>query len=104
MDKVKVLSVLIALLSRFGKKPEIKNEQEAQKILADLKKNDFIVEYLELDGKFYQFKNPKAEHNKTIYQKKILEKIYSNSENITNIIDSNFIWIIRWCWIFKIFV
>jgi DNA mismatch repair protein MutS len=51
-------------------------------------KDDYLIEYLELNGKFYQFKNVNKEHNKLIYQKKVLEKSYPNRQNMTGIIDT----------------
>ena len=49
---------------------------------------DYIVEYLELEGRFYQFRDINKEHIKLIYQKKILEKVYPDRENMTSIIDT----------------
>lgn len=50
--------------------------------------DDYIVEYLDLEGKFYQIKDAVAEHNKISYQKALLEKIYPERENMTSIIDT----------------
>ncbi len=50
--------------------------------------DDYLIEYLDLRGKFYQFRNINKEHNKLIYQKKILEKVYPDRENMTSIIDT----------------
>jgi DNA mismatch repair protein MutS len=50
--------------------------------------DDYMVEYLELAGKFYQFRDFNPEHNKLVYQKKILEKVYPERENMTSIIDT----------------
>lgn len=49
---------------------------------------DYMIEYLDLRGKFYQFRDINKEHNKLIYQKKILEKVYPDRENMTSIIDT----------------
>lgn len=49
---------------------------------------DYIIEYLDLKGKFYQFREYNKDHNKLIYQKKILERVYPNRENMTSIIDT----------------
>lgn len=50
--------------------------------------DDYMIEYLDLRGKFYQFRDINKEHNKLIYQKKILEKVYPDRENMTSIIDT----------------
>jgi DNA mismatch repair protein MutS len=50
--------------------------------------DEYMVEYLELAGKFYQFKDINKEHNKLIYQKTLLEKIYPDRQNMTSIIDT----------------
>jgi DNA mismatch repair protein MutS len=50
--------------------------------------DDYIIEYLDLKGKFYQFRDVNKEHNKLIYQKNILEKVYPNRKNMTSIIDT----------------
>lgn len=50
--------------------------------------DNYLIEYLELDGKYYQFKEINKEHNKLIYQKNILEKIYPDRKNFTSIIDT----------------
>jgi DNA mismatch repair protein MutS len=49
---------------------------------------DILVEYLALEGKFYQFKEINKEHLKLVFQKKIFEKIYQNRQNLTSIIDT----------------
>ena len=50
--------------------------------------DDFMVEYLDLNGKFYQIRESNKDHNKIIYQKKLLEKVYQDRENMTSIIDT----------------
>jgi DNA mismatch repair protein MutS len=50
--------------------------------------DDYMIEYLELTGKFYQIRDYNNDHNKMIYQKKVLEKVYPNRENMTSIIDT----------------
>src|SRR5439155_616434 len=50
--------------------------------------DDFMIEYLDLRGKFYQFRDINKEHSKLIYQKTILEKVYPDEENMTSIIDT----------------
>ena len=50
--------------------------------------DDYIIEYLDLRGKFYQFRDINKEHNKLLYQKKILEKVYPDRENMTSIVDT----------------
>jgi len=48
----------------------------------------YMIEYLDLKGKFYQFREYNKDHLKIIYQKKILEKVYPDRENMTSIIDT----------------
>jgi len=50
--------------------------------------DDFMIEYLELKGKFYQFRDINKELSRLIYQKTILEKVYPDKENMTSIIDT----------------
>lgn len=50
--------------------------------------DEYIIEYLDLKGKFYQFREHNRDHLKLIYQKKILEKVYPDRENMTSIIDT----------------
>lgn len=49
---------------------------------------EYLIEYLDLEGKFYQFRRFNKDHLKIIYQKKILERVYPNRENMTSIIDT----------------
>ena len=44
--------------------------------------------YLDLDNKFHQFKEITKTHHTIIYQKKLLEKVYSDNTNMTDIIDT----------------
>lgn len=48
---------------------------------------DYIIEYLDLKGRFYQFRDINKDHCKAVYQKNLLEKVYAGKRNITNIID-----------------
>jgi DNA mismatch repair protein MutS len=50
--------------------------------------NKYIVDYLELEGKFHQFKEPNILHNKINYQKKLLELVYPDRKNMVSIIDT----------------
>ena len=50
--------------------------------------DEYLIEYLDLKDKFYQFKTVNKEHNKIIYQKKILEKVYPDRQSLTSIIDT----------------
>ena len=50
--------------------------------------DDYMIEYLELEGKFYQFKEINKEHTKMIYQKKLLQQVYPDKENMTSIVDT----------------
>lgn len=50
--------------------------------------DNFIIEYLDLKGKLYNIRDAIIEYNKISYQKKILGKVYKESENITSIIDT----------------
>jgi DNA mismatch repair protein MutS len=50
--------------------------------------DEYMVEYLDLRGKFYQFREYNKNHLKIVYQKKILEKVYPDRENMTSIIDT----------------
>ncbi|VBB17955.1 DNA mismatch repair ATPase MutS [Yasminevirus sp. GU-2018] len=50
--------------------------------------DDFLVEYLDLKGRFYQIREVNKDHNKLVYQKKLLEKVYPDRENMTSIIDT----------------
>ena len=47
-----------------------------------------ITEYLDLQGKYYQFRNFNQEHSKANFQKKLFELIYSSSDSIANIMDT----------------
>lgn len=47
-----------------------------------------IVEYLDLEGKYYQFRDFNQEHSKVSYQRKLFELIYSSSKSITGITDT----------------
>lgn len=47
-----------------------------------------IIEYLNLDGKYCQFRDYNVEHSKLTYQRKLLGYIYSSSKNITCILDT----------------
>ena len=47
-----------------------------------------IVSYLGLETKFHQFKDINKIHHTLIYQKKLLEKVYNDKTNITDIIDT----------------
>lgn len=54
-----------------------------------IKSNDeYITEYLDLKGRFYQFKDYIKDHNSALYQRKLLERVYPNIENFTSIIDT----------------
>lgn len=50
--------------------------------------DEYIIDYLELEGRFYQFKTPNRLHNKLNYQKKILELVYPDRKNMVSIIDT----------------
>jgi len=50
--------------------------------------DEYIIEYLDLEGKFYQIRDINKDHLKINYQKKILEKVYPERENMTSIIDT----------------
>lgn len=50
--------------------------------------DDYLIEYFELRGKFYQIKEYNKEFNELKYQKKVLEKVYPDRENMTSIIDT----------------
>lgn len=50
--------------------------------------DEYLTEYLELEGKFYQFKEPNKLHNKLNYQKKLLELVYPDRKNMVSIIDT----------------
>jgi DNA mismatch repair protein MutS len=47
-----------------------------------------IVEYLDLQGKYYQFRDFNQEHAKVSFQRKLFELIYSSSKSITGIMDT----------------
>lgn len=51
-------------------------------------KEDYMIEYLDLEGKFYQFRDINKEHIKITYQKRLLEKVYPERQNMTSIIDT----------------
>ena len=48
----------------------------------------YITDYLELENKFHQFREPNKLHNKINYQKKILEMVYPDRKNMVSIIDT----------------
>lgn len=50
--------------------------------------DDYIIDYLNLNGQMFQFKDYIPEYNKIAYQKKILEKVYQEQKNMTSIIDA----------------
>lgn len=50
--------------------------------------DEFIIDYLELTGKFYQIRDTSKDNAKISYQKRILEKVYPERENMTSIIDT----------------
>lgn len=50
--------------------------------------DEYISEYLVLEGKFHQFKEPNKLHNKINYQKKLLEIVYPDKKNMVSIIDT----------------
>lgn len=47
-----------------------------------------IIEYLDLEGKYYQFRDFNGKHAKLNYQRKLFEHIYSNSKGVASIFDS----------------
>jgi DNA mismatch repair protein MutS len=47
-----------------------------------------ITEYLDLDGKYCQFRDYNTDHSKLTYQRKLFGYIYSSSKNITGILDT----------------
>lgn len=49
---------------------------------------EYVTEYLSLSSTLYQFMKPNKEHFKIIYQKKLFEKIYQNSNNMNSIFDN----------------
>jgi DNA mismatch repair ATPase MutS len=49
---------------------------------------DYMIEYLDLNGKFFQFCAINKDHSKMNYQKKILEIVYPDRENMVSIIDT----------------
>lgn len=48
----------------------------------------YIIEYLDLKDKLFQFKEFNNEHGKISFQKKTLEMIFSDSKNVSNIFDT----------------
>lgn len=50
--------------------------------------DEYIIEYLGLAGKFYQFRDSVKDNSKISFQKKILEEVYPDRENMTSIIDT----------------
>lgn len=48
----------------------------------------YIIEYLDLKDKLFQFKEFNIEHSKISFQKKTLEMIFSDSKNVSNIFDT----------------
>jgi DNA mismatch repair protein MutS len=50
--------------------------------------DEYLTEYLELEGKYHQFCDINTDHSKINYQKKILEMAYPNRKNLTSIIDT----------------
>jgi DNA mismatch repair protein MutS len=77
------LDEAIRFINSLSPKEIIINTENLKKIT-----QSFMIEYLELEGKFYQFKEINKEHTKLNYQKRLLEKVYPNCENMTNIIDT----------------
>lgn len=77
------LDETIRFLNSIVPKETIIYKENLQKL-----NDDYMIEYLELRGKFYQFRDINKEHNKLIYQKKMLEKVYPERENMTSIIDT----------------
>jgi len=47
-----------------------------------------IVEYLDLQGKYYQFRDFNQDHAQVNFQRKLFELIYSSSKSITDIMDT----------------
>jgi DNA mismatch repair protein MutS len=47
-----------------------------------------IVEYLDLEGKYYQFRDFNQDHAKVSFQRKLFELIYTSSKSITGIMDT----------------
>lgn len=77
------LDETIRFLNSISPKEIIINKEGMQKLT-----DDYMIEYLELEGKYYTFKDINKEHTKLIFQKKVLEQAYPDRENMTSIIDT----------------
>lgn len=77
------LDETIRFINSISPKEIIINKENMQRL-----KDDYIIEYLELEGKYYTIKEVNKDHTKLIYQKKVLEQAYPDRENMTSIIDT----------------
>ncbi len=77
------LDETIRFLNSISPKEIIINKENMQKLT-----DDYMIEYLELEGKYFTFKEINKDHTRLIYQKKVLEQAYPERENLTSIIDT----------------
>lgn len=77
------LDETIRFLNSISPKEIIINKENLQKLT-----DDYMIEYLELEGKYYTFKDINKDHTRLIYQKKVLEQAYPERESLTSIIDT----------------
>jgi DNA mismatch repair protein MutS len=77
------LDETIRFLNSISPKEIIINKENMQRLT-----DDYMIEYLELEGKYYTIKDINKEHTRLIFQKKVLEQAYPERENMTSIVDT----------------